>query len=255
MCAFALNAQKVTPKEKNGLWGFNSGKSRQIEYKYERVLTKEDSYYPVVANGLWGIVNSDGEEIISCQYDSIIPGYQHFIALKAGKYGVVDTKNTVLVDFNYDGIDHYDRNTGATVKIDGTWGTFSGGELDYSRVIFRNPEQAARFGGCEHLMDPEELKTCSLNRMLEFAYHRIRYPALARQNGIQGRVIVEFFISPEGNINDPEVIRDVGAGCGDAVLDVVHQMPAWQPALHDGIPVWSRVILPISFSLGKGAGG
>jgi protein TonB len=81
----------------------------------------------------------------------------------------------------------------------------------------------------------------------------VKYPAIARENGIQGRVVVQFVVEKDGKITDANVVRDIGAGCGEEALRVVNSMNSmnqrWTPGKQRGKPVRVQFTLPVSFKL------
>ncbi len=85
--------------------------------------------------------------------------------------------------------------------------------------------------------------------MYKFIYDRIKYPAIARENGISGQVIVQFVVSKEGEIKNAKVMRGIGGGCNEEALRVVNQMPRWKPGKHNGRAVPVTFTLPIKFVL------
>ena len=120
--------------------------------------------------------------------------------------------------------------------------------------IFQVVEQMPRFPGCEEVSeDMNERKACADRKMLEFIYENIRYPDLAREDSIQGHVVVTFVVSKEGAIKDPRIVRDIGGGCGEEVLRVMHLMiemeEPWIPGRQRGRDVNVQLNLPVRFSL------
>ncbi len=88
--------------------------------------------------------------------------------------------------------------------------------------------------------------------MLKYLANNIRYPSLARENGLEGKVTVKFTVDKDGSIKDPIVLKDgVGGGCADEAIRVIKTMPKWSPGLQRGNPVKVYYILPVSFKLGN----
>jgi protein TonB len=86
--------------------------------------------------------------------------------------------------------------------------------------------------------------------LMKFLQKNIRYPSLARENGLEGRVIVKFYIDRDGTVRDPVVLKDnVGGGCGDEAIRVVKSMPKWSPGSQRGKPVKVYYTLPVTFKL------
>lgn len=85
--------------------------------------------------------------------------------------------------------------------------------------------------------------------LLKFLAEHIKYPPLARENGIQGNVALTFVVDKEGRVNDVTVLRDIGGGCGKEAVRVMHAMPRWSPGEANGYPVKVRFTLPVRFRL------
>ncbi len=83
---------------------------------------------------------------------------------------------------------------------------------------------------------------------MEAIYRNLRYPEIARQAGIEGRVIVQFIIDENGQVVDPVVVRGIGGGCDEAAIEAVKQVE-FTPGRQRGRPVRVRYSLPITFRL------
>lgn len=77
----------------------------------------------------------------------------------------------------------------------------------------------------------------------------VRYPVLAMENGIQGKVYIQFVIEKDGSITDVKVIRGVDASLDKEATRVVQAMPKWKPGKQRGKPVRVSYTLPINFQL------
>ncbi len=112
-------------------------------------------------------------------------------------------------------------------------------------------EEMPRFPGCEDGNLPKkERNECATNQLLKFLYANIRYPDVARQNGIEGTVYLKFVVEKDGSISNAQVMRDIGGGCGAEALRVVGQMPKWRPGKQRGREVRVQFSLPVKFKLG-----
>ena len=86
--------------------------------------------------------------------------------------------------------------------------------------------------------------------LFKFLAHNIQYPSKAREDGLQGRVIVKFYLDTLGNLNDPIVIADnVGGGCAEEAIRVIKNMPKWTPGVQRGRLVKVIYTLPVTFKL------
>jgi protein TonB len=85
--------------------------------------------------------------------------------------------------------------------------------------------------------------------MLKFIGENIRYPAAAAANNIQGLVVLQFVVDAQGRIEDINIVKDIGGGCGDEAVRIVKAMPIWIPGEQNGLPVAVRYTLPVHFKL------
>jgi protein TonB len=120
--------------------------------------------------------------------------------------------------------------------------------------VFVRAEQMPRFPGCEDMSGTNEEKAkCAEKKMLEYIYKNLKYPAIARENGVQGQVVLKFVVDKNGEIGKVEVLRDPGAGLGTAASDIVMGMnklgQKWTPGKQRGRPVSVWYTLPVKFSL------
>ena len=105
------------------------------------------------------------------------------------------------------------------------------------------------FAGCENIADPEERRKCSDKEMLMFIYKNIKYPATAREKGIQGTVYVKYKIDEKGYVSSATIEHGIGGGCDEEVLRVVNSMPRWTPAQKDGKAINLVQMLPVNYKL------
>lgn len=86
--------------------------------------------------------------------------------------------------------------------------------------------------------------------MNQFISRNIRYPVIAQENGIQGRVVVQFVVNTDGKIVDVEVVRGVEESLDKEAIRVVKAMPPWNPGRQGGKNVRVKYTLPIRFRIG-----
>jgi len=85
--------------------------------------------------------------------------------------------------------------------------------------------------------------------MHRFLQQNIRFPAIAREAGIQGTVFVTFVVERDGSISNVRVLRGIGGGCDEEAVRVVSMMPRWTPGKQRGRPVRVQFNMPIRFTL------
>ncbi|MCC8409410.1 TonB family protein [Mucilaginibacter sp. UR6-1] len=77
----------------------------------------------------------------------------------------------------------------------------------------------------------------------------IHYPAVARENNVQGRVFVQFVVEKDGSLTDIKVLRGIGSGCDEEAMRVLKKSPKWSPGIQNGRPVRVQYTVPIAFNL------
>ncbi|TNE73966.1 energy transducer TonB [bacterium] len=81
-------------------------------------------------------------------------------------------------------------------------------------------------------------------------YKHINYPDVARQVGIEGKVILQFKVNTNGKLSDIKVVRGIGGGCDEEAIKAVQKIK-FKPGLQRGRPVAVNYTLPITFKLKK----
>lgn len=85
--------------------------------------------------------------------------------------------------------------------------------------------------------------------MIRYLSNNINYPANARENGIEGKVIVSFVVQTDGSISMIELKKGIGFGCDDEALRVIAAMPKWNVGRQNGKLMAVKMVLPIYFKL------
>ena len=85
--------------------------------------------------------------------------------------------------------------------------------------------------------------------LMQWLNSNIKYPVIAAENGIQGRVVVQFVVSKTGAISDAKVLRGVDPSLDREALRVVNSMPNWTPGKQNGTTVNVRYTLPVTLRL------
>ena len=85
--------------------------------------------------------------------------------------------------------------------------------------------------------------------LIKYLKKNLRYHQICKEQGLQGRVIVQFVVNPDSTLSDFNVIKSVNPHFDKEALRVVSAMPKWKPGEQRGKPVRSRYTLPVTFRL------
>jgi protein TonB len=102
--------------------------------------------------------------------------------------------------------------------------------------IFLHVEQPPQFPGGE-------------KELMKWLGENIKYPTIAQEQGIQGRVVLRFVVSPDGSVGQVEVQRSLDPSCDKEAVRVVKNMPKWTPGKQNGNAVYVYYTLPVLFRL------
>jgi len=86
--------------------------------------------------------------------------------------------------------------------------------------------------------------------LMQYLSNNINYPKQAREQGTDGRVIVQFIVKKDGSISQIKVMKGLGYGLDEEAIRLVKNMPNWQPGVQGGSKVNVQYTLPIKFDLG-----
>ena len=88
-----------------------------------------------------------------------------------------------------------------------------------------------------------------MGECMKFLSKNIKYPTISQENGVQGRVIVQFVVNRDGSIVDPVVVRGVDPYLDKEALRVIQMMPKWKPGKQRGKAVRVKYTVPVMFRL------
>ncbi|WP_339736907.1 energy transducer TonB [uncultured Sunxiuqinia sp.] len=88
-----------------------------------------------------------------------------------------------------------------------------------------------------------------MEALLRYIAKAVDYPMVAQENGIQGKVYINFVVNTNGQVSDATVVRGVDPSLDKEALRVVNSMPLWQPGRQSGKAVRVAYHVPISFVL------
>ena len=85
--------------------------------------------------------------------------------------------------------------------------------------------------------------------LMEYLSNNVKYPVVAQENGVQGRVVVSFVVERDGSITDVKVVRSVDPSLDKEAVRVVKSMPRWIPGKQNGQAVRVKYNVPVAFRL------
>lgn len=85
--------------------------------------------------------------------------------------------------------------------------------------------------------------------MFKFFEDNLKYPEVAKNNGIEGTVVVRFVVRKDGSLSNAEILRGIGGGCDSETLRLINVMPKWIPGKNNGKLVNVTYTLPVKFKM------
>jgi TonB family protein len=247
-----LFCQDLHLKEKKNKWGYvNSQKKFVIKPIFDEAERFRNESAIVKTGDNYNLINTKGAFLLNEEYDTLRRSDSFVIYRLDSKFGILDSVGTKVSEPIFEKIDAYNGD-GFTVKIDGKWVSWSedGRSQEMENLVFVNPDESPVFGSnCLKIKDREEKQDCSAKSLLMTIYKKIKYPADARDKSIEGTVVLRFLIKSDGSLDDFEILKDVGGGCGEEALRVAKLIKIYQPPMMEGMPVAMKFILPIRYRL------
>ena len=85
--------------------------------------------------------------------------------------------------------------------------------------------------------------------LMKWLTRNLRYPTLAQQRKVQGKVVAVFYVEKDGSISGIQVVQSLSAECDSEALRVLRMMPPWKPGIQNDQPCRTKVQIPIVFKL------
>lgn len=85
--------------------------------------------------------------------------------------------------------------------------------------------------------------------LLQYLNNNVKYPVVAQENGVQGRVVISFVVEKDGSVTDVQVAKSVDPSLDKEAQRVVKSMPHWIPGKQNGSAVRVKYVVPVSFKL------
>lgn len=253
---------KYITVKKNGLYGLvDSCWNLVMPFKFKNELSAVDNnhFLTDLGDGIKGLVDLNGKILFKAPFDWVI---SHGNGIYSGNsYDSRDRKNkivgfadiygnTTLTKEEYATMQRWNKQREEKERIaaekrkaqaenkstnqqlnKSTTITFDGEE-----EVFVVVEEPPRFPGGD-------------SALYMYLCMNLSYPDAARENKIEGMVVVLFVVEKDGSVSNVRVLRDIGGGCGEAAVEVVKNMPRWEPGRQAGKAIRTQFSLPLKFEL------
>lgn len=181
--------------------------------------------------GTWTRVDSTGKKLSTTTYSK---------GKRNGAYKIWNANGQLMEEGRYEN----------DVKVDSTifknsYISPSSDDSPFTTMVEEMPYLAI----CATVKDKKERQECSTKQLLESLYRDLKYPASARENGLEGTAILQFTVKKDGTLTDIDILRGLSNDIAAACLDAVRTLPAWEPGRQHGKPVNVRFTLPMKFKL------
>ena len=121
--------------------------------------------------------------------------------------------------------------------------------IDFSQMVFEEETEAEEAEVFFIVEDMPDFQGGGQDAFRRYIAENLRYPQIAAENGIQGRVFVQFVVNADGSVSDATVVRGVDPSLDREALRVVMSSPRWTPGRQRGQPVRVAFTFPINFVL------
>ena len=121
--------------------------------------------------------------------------------------------------------------------------------IDFSQMVFDDEEESEEAEVFFIVEDMPDFQGGGQDAFRRFIAENLRYPQIAAENGIQGRVFVQFVVNADGSVSDATVVRGVDPSLDREATRVVMSSPRWTPGRQRGQAVRVAFTFPINFVL------
>ncbi|MFT4169231.1 MAG: energy transducer TonB [Dysgonomonas sp.] len=118
-------------------------------------------------------------------------------------------------------------------------------DLANNRIVIQEDEPNKRF---EHVEQMPQFPGGEAE-LMKYINNNIKYPPIAAENGIEGRVVVRFVVEKNGKVSDINILRSVDPSLDKEAARVIRSMPTWIPGMQNGRNVAVYYTLPVLFKL------
>ena len=174
------------------------------------------------------------DEMIPITQENTPPPQTMDIPVVSEEIQIVDNDVKVNTDLIFNTED--DNKLGVEIK-NYVAGSGKAEEVEEEEIPFQIVEEKPKFQGGDE------------NTFTKWVFERLVYPEMAKENGVQGRVILQFLVNTDGSVSDVKVVRGVDASLDKEAARVVASSPKWTPGRQRNKAVKVRYIFPVIFQL------
>lgn len=208
-------------------------KAGLCKYYYENGKLRYEEVYNEygMADGLFKSYYENG------QLESL---YTYRNNIKSGIYQEFYENGRLREEGRYDSGQRIPYQSANTKSSSDSNNTFQNNRITKSKVdnskVFENVDIMPAFSGGD-------------SELRKFLASNLKYPTIAAENGVEGRVVIRFIVGIDGSISDIEIVRSLDSMCDREAIRVVRLMPEWISGTQDGIKVPVYFTLPVIFKL------
>ncbi len=125
----------------------------------------------------------------------------------------------------------------------------SGGEVLKAKEVIAQPEPKEEENKVFDVVEQMPSFPGGNTALMEYLSKNVKYPVVAQENGVQGRVVVSFVVEKDGSVTDVQVVRSVDPSLDREAVRVIQSMPKWIPGKQNGQAVRVKYNVPVSFRL------
>ena len=224
-------------------------KKTVINYDKNKLTGTSYKYYP------------NGKIFVVKQYKTQNPGHtaMDYLIITAadstGKATVTDG-NGYYVGYNDDFKSVYEEGAVKNGENEGDWKGYDKGFKTHFIEHYENGKLTSGVStdsaGVTHQYQSRAIEPSfkgGIENFYQYLSHAVHYPARAKLNGIQGKVLISFVIKKNGQLKDIKILRSVSPEIDAEALRVMKLSPNWQPGMLLGMPVNVQYTMPLNFAL------
>ncbi|MBY0542357.1 MAG: TonB family protein [Sphingobacteriaceae bacterium] len=147
-----------------------------------------------------------------------------------------ELKDVVIGGLTQDGVSGQENAMPSTITNGGGGGQAQEGLVDNSVHNIAGVEVYPEFPG-------------GMAAWAKFIQRNLRYPYMAQDANVQGKVYLSFVVEKDGSITDVSVLKGIGAGCDEEAMRVIKKSPKWKAGQQNNQTVRVRYTMPISYTL------